>query len=67
MKKGVYVPSHLHFNITYLAEADEKEALIVNEEENQAVKWWSFEDALQVSTESWMVERVYRKLMDKCK
>lgn len=67
MKKGIYVPSYLHFNITYLAEADEKEALIVNEEENQAVKWWSFEDALQVSTEPWMVERVYRKLMDKCK
>ena len=65
VKKGKYVPSHLHFNVTYLAEADEKEALIVNEEENQAVKWWTFEEAVKVSTEPWMVERVYRKLIEK--
>lgn len=65
VKKGIYVPSHLHLNVTYLAEADEKEALIVNEAENQAVKWWSFEEALKVSTEAWMVKRVYRKLIEK--
>ena len=65
MKKGVYVPSHLHFNVTYLAEADEKEMLTVNEEENQAVKWWTFEDALKVSTEPWMVEHIYKKLIAK--
>lgn len=61
------MPSHLHFNVTYLAEADESQELIVNEAENQAVKWWSFEEALQMSTEPWMVERVYKKLIDKCK
>ena len=65
MKKGVYVPSHLHLNITYLAEADEKEMLLVKEDENQAVKWWTFEEALKVSTEPWMVERVYKKLIQK--
>lgn len=65
VKKGKYVPSHLHFNITYQAEADEKEALIVNEEENQAVKWWTFEEAVKISTEPWMVESVYRKLIEK--
>lgn len=65
MKKGVYVPSHLHLNITYLAEADEKEMLLVKEDENQAVKWWTFEEALKVSTEPWMVGRVYKKLIEK--
>ena len=65
MKKGIYVPSHLHLNVTYLAEADEKELLLVNEDENQAVKWWTFEEALKVSTEAWMVERVYKKLVEK--
>lgn len=65
VKKGSYVPSHLHFNVTYLAEADENEALIVNEEENQAVRWFSFEEALNVSKEPWMVERVYKKLIEK--
>ena len=63
VKKGAYVPSHLHFNITYLAEADEQEELRVNEEENQAVKWWTFEDALKASTEPWMIEYVYKKLI----
>lgn len=66
-KRGSYVPSHLHMNVTYLAEADENEALVVNEEENQAVKWWTFEEALAVSTEPWMVERIYKKLIAKCR
>ena len=66
VKKGKYVPSHLHFNLTYLAEADEKELLIVNEEENQAVKWFSFEEALKASNEKWFVENVYSKLIQKC-
>lgn len=66
VKKGIYVPSHLHFNVTYLAEADEKEALQVNKAENQAVKWWTFAEALQVSTEPWMIEHVYKKLIEKC-
>ena len=65
MKKGKYVSSHLHFNLTYLAEADETEALVVNEDENQAVKWFTFEDALKASTEPWMVENVYKKLIEK--
>lgn len=65
MKKGKYVPCHLHFNVTFLAEADESEQLTVREEENQAVKWWTFEEALKASTEPWMVEHVYKKLMEK--
>lgn len=64
-KRGAYVPSHLHMNVTYLAEADENERLVIKEDENQAVKWWTFEEALQVSTEPWMVERIYKKLIEK--
>lgn len=67
VKRGKYVPSHLHYNVTFLAEADEKEELVVNTDENQAVKWWTFEEALQVSNEPWMIERVYKKLIDKSK
>lgn len=67
VRRGKYVPSHLHFNVTYLAEADEKEALVVNADENQAVKWWTFEEALQVSNEPWMIDCVYKKLIAKSK
>lgn len=66
IKRGAYVSSHLHFNITYLAEAEESETLVVKEDENQAVKWFTFEEALEASTEAWMVENVYKKLIAKC-
>lgn len=65
IRKGIWVPSHLHFNLTYLAEAEEKEELIVQECENSAVQWWTFEEALRVSTEPWMVENIYKKLIEK--
>lgn len=65
IRKGIWVPGHLHFNLTYLAEAEESEGLIVQEEENSAVKWWSFEEALKVSTEPWMIEHIYKKLIER--
>ena len=65
VKKGKYVPSHLHFNVTYLAEADEEQVLVINEEENKAVKWFSLGDVVKASSEPWMVERVYKKLIEK--
>lgn len=65
MKKGIWVPSHLHFNLTYLAEAEESEELVAQEEENSAVKWWTFEEALRASTEPWMIENIYKKLIEK--
>lgn len=65
MSKGIWVPSHLHFNLTYLAEAEESEELIPQEDENSAVQWWSFEDALKVSNEPWMIENVYKKLIER--
>ena len=64
-KKGKYVPSHLHLNITYLAEANENEDLTVNVDENKGVKWFAFDEALQASKESWFVDRIYKKLIKK--
>ncbi len=64
-KRGVYVPSHLHLNVTYLAEAYEEEELVVKPDENSGVQWFEIEEALAVCEEKWMVERIYRKLVDK--
>lgn len=64
-KKGKYVPSHLHLNITYLAEANENEDLTVNVDENKGVKWFAFDEALQASKEEWFVDRIYKKLIKK--
>ena len=63
IKRGEYVPCHLHMNVTYLAEADEHEPLTVKDDENQGVRWFTFDEALRVPTEPWMVERIYKKLV----
>lgn len=65
VKRGAYVSSHLHLNVTYLLEADEEEVLRVKPDENSGVKWFPLDEALKASTEPWMVERVYKKLNQK--
>lgn len=64
-KRGQYVPSHLHLNVTYLLEADDTEPLRVCEEENKGVAWFSLDEALAASTEPWFVRRIYTKLNEK--
>lgn len=64
-KKGEYVSSHLHFNVTYLFIADENDPLFIKEDENSSLKWFSFSDALSVSKEPWFVKRIYPKLIEK--
>ena len=66
-KRGRYVPSHLHLNVTYLLEAEEDQPLRVCEAENSGVAWFSLADALSASTEPWFVERIYKKLNEKLK
>ena len=65
VKKGNYVSSHLHLNITYLLEADSEEQVSVKADENSGVMWFSLEDALEKSTEPWFVEHIYSKLIKK--
>lgn len=64
-KNGKYVSSHLHFNVTYLLEADSEEAVSIKADENSGVAWFMPEEALKKSTESWFVEHVYAKLIKK--
>ena len=64
-KRGEYVPSHLHINVTYLLEAEESDTLHICREENSGVAWFTLEEALKASTEPWFVERIYKKLNNK--
>ena len=64
-KRGAYVSSHLHLNVTYLVEADPKEPVRPKLDENSRVAWMTPHDALASSTEPWFVERIYRKLIAK--
>lgn len=64
-KRGEYVSSHLHMNVTYLLEADVHETLRVREGENSGVRWFGLSEALEACSEPWFVERVYKKLNSK--
>ena len=61
-KRGAYVSSHLHLNVSYLLETDEEEVLCIKPDENSGVRWFSLEEALAACSEPWMIERVYKKL-----
>ena len=65
IKRGKYVPSHLHLNVTYLLEADEAEVLHIKQDENSGVAWFTFEEALEKCSEPWMIEWIYKKLNEK--
>ena len=64
-KRGAYVGSHLHLNVTYLAQADPHEPLKVKPDENSALKWVPLDDAVRLSSEPWIRDRIYRKLIAK--
>ena len=64
-KRGSYVSSHLHLNITYLAIADPNDKIRIKPDENSGVRWAPLEDAIRLSTEPWIRDRIYRKLINK--
>lgn len=62
VKKGSYVSSHLHLNVTYLLEADDRESLHFKADENSAVGWFGLDEAVAASSEPWFREHIYEKL-----
>lgn len=61
-KRGLYISSHLHLNVTYLLEADPADPVRRKPDENSAVGWFGLEEAVAASTEPWFRERIYKKL-----
>ena len=64
-RRGQYVSSHLHLNLTYLLEADPAAPIRSKPDENSGVGWFTPEDAVSASNEPWFRERIYRKLNEK--
>jgi 8-oxo-dGTP pyrophosphatase MutT (NUDIX family) len=64
-KKGHYVSSHLHLNITYLFEADEHALLACKPDENCDVAWFGLDEGILASSEPWFREHIYKKLNEK--
>ena len=64
IKRGKFVPSHLHLDCSYLLEADENEPLKIKEDENSGVKWIDIDKTIEITNEPKMVP-IYQKLNDK--
>ena len=64
-KRGAYVPSHIHLNVTYLLEADDTDGLRIKPDENSGVRWFALDEACEASSEPWMREHIYQKLNQK--
>ncbi len=64
VKNGKHVATHVHLNVTYLLEADEKELTKIKPDENSDISWFGLEEAVNASNEAEM-KVVYRKLNDK--
>ena len=61
VKKGKYVSSHVHLNLTYLLEVDENEKLQIKEDENSNVRWIPIEEISKKVNEKWIEENIYKK------
>ena len=64
IKRGRYVSTHLHLNVTYLLQAEEDQALHIKPDENSGVRWFALDEVLSNTREPEM-RVVYQKLMDK--
>ncbi len=64
VKRGKFVPAHIHLNVTYLLEADENSPIHIKADENSGIKWLTFDELLERVTEPYM-KPVYKKIFDR--
>ena len=64
IKRGKYVSPHLHFDVLYIMEADDKIPLIYREDESKGVKWIPFEEA-DNKTMCDFIRPIHKKLIKK--
>ena len=64
-KRGKFVSSHLHLNVTYLFEADPEQPIAIKPDENSGVSWFPVSQLPDTVSEPWLLERIYSKLCEK--
>ena len=57
--------SHAHLNVTYLFIANPDVPVFVQPEENSAVRWAPLDEVIPLSTEPWICEHCYAKLIER--
>ncbi len=64
VKRGKYVPAHIHYDVIYLVEADDTQELSFREDESKGVKWIDLQDATNSEIVDW-VRPVNKKIIEK--
>ncbi len=64
IKRGKYVSAHIHLDVVYIMEADDKIPLVYKEDESKGVKWISFEEATN-ETMCDFIRPIHKKLIKK--
>lgn len=66
VRKGQYVSTHLHLNVTYVLIADEKDRVQANAAENSGVAWVPVDELTAYSKEPYLIA-VYQKVVERAK
>jgi ADP-ribose pyrophosphatase YjhB (NUDIX family) len=66
VKRGKYVPAHIHLSVAYLLEADENESIRIKADENSNVAWLDLDNVINMCTEEYM-KPLYKKIINKLK
>ena len=64
IKNEKYISAHIHFDVLYIMEADDKIDLVYNKNESKGVKWISFNDAYDESMCDF-IRPIHKKLINK--
>ena len=63
-RKGIFVPAHVHLNVTHVLVASENENIRIQADENSNIAWLGFDEIIEKSTEDFM-KPVYKKIVEK--
>ena len=66
IKRGKYVSAHIHYDVIYLMEADDKIPLKYKKDESKGAKWIPFENAMDKSVCAY-ARPIHKKLITKLK
>lgn len=66
IKRKKYVSAHIHYDVIYLMEADDKITLKYKKDESKGAKWIPFENAMDKSVCAY-ARPIHKKLIDKLK
>lgn len=65
IKKGKYIPSHLHCNVVYLLEANDAQPLAFRADESKGVNWFSFDEFTDPKLVVPFAVNIHRRMIDK--